>query len=155
MRVSEAHSSSPVTRTAVAFKSAENRKQMRTLTAGATGDTSMSRCGLMELIFQGALPVGSGVGTTGPIWSLESIRGPNNGEPLREFYLRCFELVWGGFRSPSGRSSSPSGSYILLRETGEQQLCSGGKHCALSLSLPLSLPPFLIHSPLRGSLRLC
>lgn len=42
----------------------------------------MSRCGLMELIFQCALPVGSGVGSTSPMWSLESIRGPNNGEPL-------------------------------------------------------------------------
>jgi len=33
----------------------------------------MSRCGPMELMFQGARAVGSDVGTPGPIRSLESI----------------------------------------------------------------------------------
>lgn len=46
------------------------------LTAVATGDRSMSRCGLMELMYQGALVVGSGEGIPGPINSLESIPGP-------------------------------------------------------------------------------
>lgn len=35
----------------------------------------MSRSGLMELMFQGAPPVGSDVGTTGPNRSPESITG--------------------------------------------------------------------------------
>lgn len=80
----------------------------RVLTAVATGDSSMSRCGLMELMFQGARAVGSGVGIPDPISSLESIPGPLrvNDEPCERSRLeRCgVSLRWS--TSPSGPSSS-------------------------------------------------
>lgn len=80
----------------------------RVLTAVATGDSSMSRCGLMELMFQGARAVGSGVGIPDPISSLESIPGPLrvNDEPCERSGLeRCgVSLRWS--TSPSGPSSS-------------------------------------------------
>lgn len=46
------------------------------LTVVAIDESSMGRRGLMEVIFQGVREVGSGVGNTGPIRSLESIKDP-------------------------------------------------------------------------------
>lgn len=93
LRIAAAHRSSPVTPRGIP-SSNQNKpegKKNKTreeeeeedemsgsggLTAVATGDSSMSRYGLMELMFQGARAVGSGVGIPGPINSLESIPGP-------------------------------------------------------------------------------
>lgn len=46
------------------------------LTVVAIDESSRDRRGLMEVIFQGAREVGSGVGNPGPIRSLESIKDP-------------------------------------------------------------------------------
>lgn len=53
--------------------SRREEEKVTLLTAVETGDSSMSRCGLMELMFHGDLVLGSGVRIPGPISSLESI----------------------------------------------------------------------------------
>ncbi len=126
----------------------------RVLTAVATGDSSMSRCGLMELMFQGARPVGSGVGIPGPISSLESIPGPRclmKSGCVRERSgpERCrVSMRWS--RSPSGPSSSPPCSHAYWYYSS----CGGvGKKCSPSLSVSRPIPaPGM---PLSVSVDLC
>lgn len=78
-----AHGSSPVTPRGYSSEQEQNKRRVTRrviLTGVATGDSSMSRCGLMELTYQGARAVGSGVGIPGPISSLESIPRSGGGE---------------------------------------------------------------------------
>lgn len=123
--------------------------QMELLTAVETGDISMSRSGLMELMFQGAPPVGSDVGTTGPNRSPESITGQagwwkvtvcvRSGPAGGRVGGGAAYLRWS--RSPRGQSSSPPRSLTCV-VLGEQQRWRAGKE-VLSVSRPISAPGIL------------
>lgn len=77
LRIDATRRGSPVqSRDSHLNKKGEIKSCSAILTVVAIDESSMGRRGLMEVIFQGVREVGSGVGNTGPIRSLESIKDP-------------------------------------------------------------------------------